>query len=148
MATGYFPSTHHFLCQYKKDTQLISSTFPLQRKQRAFVFCTGLSIFFCCRVKRERGIFSEVALHWEILDPNTQHRITDGQDFDSSTGFTVFRDLQGVTSLDIVPKVDREPEFTETFIVRLYNVSSTVHFFLCFSQTFLSRVLKNVWLFQ
>ena len=63
-------------------------------------------------------------LHWEILDPDTLERVPDGQDFESAVGFTVFNDLEAVTSLDITPRADNEPEFTETFIVRLYNITS------------------------
>ena len=67
-------------------------------------------------------------LHWEILDPDTLERVPDGQDFESAVGFTVFNDLEAVTSLDITPRADNEPEFTETFIVRLYNITSKVVF--------------------
>ena len=65
-------------------------------------------------------------LHWEILDPDTLERVPDGKDFESSIGFTVFEDLVAVTSVDITPRTDNEPEFSETFIIRLYNVTSKI----------------------
>ena len=75
-------------------------------------------------------------LHWEILDPDTLERVPDGQDFESTVGFTVFNDLEAVTSLDITPRADNEPEFTETFIVRLYNVTSNCSPFPGYLHTF------------
>ncbi len=64
-----------------------------------------------------------VELHWEILDPETLQRIPDGQDFESPVGATVFENLESTTSLNVLPKADAVPEFTETFIIRLYNVT-------------------------
>ena len=35
----------------------------------------------------------------------------------------MFEDLVAVTSVDITPRTDNEPEFSETFIIRLYNIT-------------------------
>ncbi len=75
------------------------------------------------RARRERGAFSVVQLQWEILDPKTKQRVEDGLDFESATGFTEFPDGVPETDVEIQPKADLIPEFSETFIIRLYAVT-------------------------
>lgn len=56
-------------------------------------------------------------------------RVPSGEDFDNNTGMVTFNDRQMQANLNLVAKADGVPEYKETFIIRLYNVSGKLILF-------------------
>ena len=78
------------------------------------------------------GIFSEVQVHWIVLDAATDLPVPNDTDFEYVTGNVSFADKQQEAALVITPATDNIPEYSEYFIIQLTNITGAIdlHFFV------------------